>query len=237
MHPLNPLPRRFQIGEVVVSRCRDDFWLWAALFAVASSADAQPRSCSCDRDREPSAEEPAERTEQRRQAAAARRREYLIVAPWTVLLVAAIVWKLFSQPTHTTAAISGTEVQPMAMPAVAEAPEAEPPAPPPTVEAEPAPEAIRTPSPPIAEPSLLSAASFVEQTELLPALEPTPLASPFFDVGWTREDVIAAQGSLPTYTAHHDRMWWWGSSRVEFDDAGHVRSWMNGTPPLHVETR
>ena len=41
-----------------------------------------------------------------------------------------------------------------------------------------------------------------------------------FDVGSSREDVIAAQGSPPTYSGHPGRTLWWASSRVEFDDAG-----------------
>lgn len=69
-----------------------------------------------------------------------------------------------------------------------------------------------------------------EATSSEPAVAVGPL---FFDVGSTREQVIAAQGP-PTYAARHQRTLWWGSSRVEFDEVGRVRSWMSGAPALQV---
>jgi hypothetical protein len=72
----------------------------------------------------------------------------------------------------------------------------------------------------------------------MPVAPPIPTAAvldvALFEVGSSREDVIAAQGRPPTYSARHDRILWWGSSRVEFDDAGRVRAWVSGTPPLNI---
>jgi hypothetical protein len=53
-----------------------------------------------------------------------------------------------------------------------------------------------------------------------------------FDVGSTRDEVIAAQGAPPTYMSK--RALWWGSSKVNFGRDGRVQSWVNGTPALNV---
>jgi hypothetical protein len=86
-------------------------------------------------------------------------------------------------------------------------------------------------------PAPLAASNLVAPVALVPSLEPAALDLLFFDVGSSRADVVAAQGRPPTYAAHHDRTLWWGSSRVEFDRDGKVRSWVDGTPALNVYRR
>jgi hypothetical protein len=96
-------------------------------------------------------------------------------------------------------------------------------------------------APLITEPPPLPAASVIDESALLtvvvPMLDPLPLDTTTFDIGSSRAEVIAAQGRPPTYAAHHDRTLWWGSSHVEFDKDGKVRSWMDGTPALNVYRR
>ena len=53
-----------------------------------------------------------------------------------------------------------------------------------------------------------------------------------FDVGSSRYEVLAAEGSPPTYQMKNKL--WWGSSRVTFDKEGRVESWVQGTPALNV---
>jgi hypothetical protein len=62
-------------------------------------------------------------------------------------------------------------------------------------------------------------------------LRPEP---PTFDVGSSRDAVIAAQGAPPTYSLKNGSMLWWGSSKVSFTRDGHVTSWVQGTPTLNV---
>jgi hypothetical protein len=88
-----------------------------------------------------------------------------------------------------------------------------------------------------AEPAPLVTADLVAPYALVPSPEPSTMDLLFFDVGSSRAAVIAAQGRPPTYAAHHDRTLWWGSSRVEFDQHGKVRSWMDGTPALNAYRR
>ena len=105
-----------------------------------------------------------------------------------------------------------------------------------TPAAEPTP--LDEPAPTVeAEPPPLQAANLVAAGALVSSVEPDALDSLFFDVGSSRADVIAAQGRPPTYTARHDRTLRWGSSHVEFDRDGHVRSWVDGTPALNVYKR
>ena len=90
------------------------------------------------------------------------------------------------------------------------------------------------------EPAPLLAVNVAENSPPLSAViapEPAVLPPAVFGLGSSREDVIAAQGGPPTYSARHGKMLWWGSSRVEFDEAGGVRAWLNGTPALRVRPR
>jgi hypothetical protein len=56
----------------------------------------------------------------------------------------------------------------------------------------------------------------------------------FFDVGSTREEVLAAQDAPPTYATKNGSAMWWGSSKVLFTKDGRVQSWTQGIPSLMV---
>jgi hypothetical protein len=217
-------------------RCRDDFWLWAALFVAAASDDCRRSSCCCDeRPRDRYDYDSAYRSDRATAPTQTRRKPVLVVAAVGVAVVLVAVLVFNSQASDTSAqpiqtvplniAVTPAETPPIES-VSASAPTVEPTQP----IVEPAPTAE-------AEPPPLEAANLVAPVALVPSLEPAALESLFFDVGSSRADVIAAQGRPPTFAAHHDRTLWWGSSRVEFDQDGRVRSWMNGTPALNVYRR
>ncbi len=222
-----------------MSRCRDDFWLWAAFAAAAACADQSSCSCSSRRQydyREPTSQELAARAERDRAEAAARRRRYLGILGWFVVIGAVVAWAINSEKTRAGAGVQqGDPVQ--ASPVAAETTDVAPLPPASVADTEPVAEPITMPAPlSVESPPPLPAESVVDQTLSVatPTQEPAALDVAFFDVGSSRAEVLAAQGRPPTYSAHHDRTWWWGSSRVEFDRDGRVRSWSDGTPALNV---
>jgi hypothetical protein len=214
-------------------RCRDDFWLWAAVLVAAANDNSRTSSCCCDehlrdsydRDRAFHSDRAATPTQNPRKSVP-------VVAAVGVLLVLFAIL-MFNSHASDSQPIQPAPVNLTLMPAetFSEAPieEASAPVPEqPVVESAPTAEA---------EPPLLVAANLVAPDALVPSLEPSALDSLFFDVGSSRAEVIAAQGRPPTYAAHHDRTLWWGSSRVEFDQDDKVRSWMDGTPALNAYRR
>jgi hypothetical protein len=226
-------------------RCRDDFWLWAALWVAAANADSQRCSCSCDsytysKPWESDADIAA-RAERARSEALARRRHRLGILAYILVLVSQFAWAIYGQPSHPHPATLNLQQIPAStdsewkdtepsLPAqIVTAVDTESTAEPPTM---PAP--LSTEAPP------LPATGVVDESALLtvavPTLDPVALDTAVFDIGSSRADVIAAQGRPPTYAAHHDRTLWWGSSRVEFDRDGKVR-WVDGTPALNVYRR
>jgi hypothetical protein len=214
-------------------RCRDDFWLWAALFAAASD-DCRRSSCCCDeRQRDRYDNDWAYRSDRAPAPTQTRRKPVLVVSAVGVAVVLVAILVLNShandspaqpiQPAPLNLAVTPAETRPI-----------EPVSEPAVDATEPLAESVTTAE---AELPPLEAANLVAAVALVPSLEPTALASLFFDVGSSRAEVITAQGRPPTYAQHHDRTLWWGSSRVEFDQDGKVRSWMDGTPSLNVYTR
>jgi hypothetical protein len=232
-------------GEGLVSRCGDNFWLWAAIaVAIAANDDRCGCSCDCERDRyqrfDDESYSPARTVNPPPQNPG--RSVLAFAAVGIVVAIAAFLALGFSASSastrpvplpvasHLTATPLETEPeQPLAQPSP-DASDAEPPV-------QPAP-LVESPSPDAAP---LHATALVTSDAMLTyALGSEPslaVGSMSFDVGSTREEVMAAQGGPPTYSARHQRMLWWGSSRVEFDDSGHVRSWVSGTPPLNVSSR
>jgi hypothetical protein len=217
-------------------RCRDDFWLWAALFVAAASDDGRRSSCCCDeRPRDRYDYGSAYRSDPASTHAQNRRKSPLVVAGIGVVVVlfAILVFNSHTndsqpiQPAPLNLALTPVETHSEPPIEQGSAPEAEQPI------AEPAPAAEAIP----AEPPPLVSADLVAPYVLVPSLEPSTFDSLFFDVGSSRAEVIAAQGRPPTYAAHHDRTLWWGSSRVGFDQDGKVRSWVDGTPALNVYGR
>lgn len=218
-------------------RCSDDFLWWAALFAIANDVDTRSCSCNCkEREYDAFRPEPDDATLAAAAAAHSKRRARLRLA-WIVgvlaILAIMVIRSRASDP--APAPIQPTNAD------VVSAPDASPkPVALPTTQPLEAVEvAAATPAPVVAdEPLPLLAATAIDAAAPLLAVMPTPepaaVMSAFFGVESSRADVIAAQGSAPTYSAHHDRTLWWGSSRVEFDAAGNVRSWVDGTPALHV---
>jgi hypothetical protein len=215
-------------------RCRDDYWLWAALLVAAADDDSRRSSCCCDERLHHSYDFDREYYRSNRPAPPARNhRKPLLVIAAVGLAILLVVIALNShgssaqpvQPVPVSLALPPVEkpseipVEPLAAPAVE-----------PTPHEEPAPAAE-------AETSLIQAENIVAPAVLVPSLESNDLDALFFDVGSSRAEVIAAQGRPPTYAAHHDRTLWWGSSRVEFDRDGNVLSWVNGTPALNVYRR
>ncbi len=227
-----------------MSRCRDDFWMWAAFAVAASAADAQSCSCACralSDEREPTSEELAARAQRDRVEAAARRRRYLGVLAWFLVVGALVAWAINSEATRTRAGFQPEEdIQPI--PVVAVTTDVSPPPPPSVAETESVAEPVIMPASLGVEPMPpLPSENLFDQTAVWsvapPTQEPIPLDVTVFRVGSSRDEVMAAQGGPPTYAAHHDRTVWWGSSRVEFDRDGRVQSWVDGTPPLNVSPR
>jgi hypothetical protein len=218
-------------------RCRDDFWMWAAIAVAAANDNSCRSSCCCD-------ERPRDRYDYDRtysyssdRAASPTqnpRKPVLVVAAVGVVLVLFAILVFNSRasdsgaqpirPAPSNFALTPAETRSEAPIEQASAPAAEQP----VVESAPTAEA---------EPPPLVAANLVALDALVPSLESNALDSLFFDVGSSRAEVVAAQGRQPTYAAHHDRTLWWGSSRVEFDGDGRVRSWVDGTPSLNVYKR
>jgi hypothetical protein len=221
-------------GRLMEHRCRDDFWLWAALYVAAASDDCRRSSCCCDERRHDSRDFDREYYRSDRPATPERnhRKPLLVIAAVGVVVLLVVIAlnshgspaqpvqpalvSLVLPPAETG---SGIPIEPVSVPAVETSPLEEPL---PTTEVEPAP---------------IQAENLVVPVAVVPSLESDDLDLLFFDVGSSRADVIAAQGRPPTYAAHHDRTLWWGSSRVEFDRDGHVSSWVNGTPALNVYRR
>jgi hypothetical protein len=56
----------------------------------------------------------------------------------------------------------------------------------------------------------------------------------FFHEGSTRDAVIDAQGSVPTYASKDGRTLWSGSAKVMFDRDGRVERLAQGVPGLNV---
>jgi hypothetical protein len=216
-------------------RCRDDFWLWAAIFVVAANDDCRRSSCCCDeRPRDSYDYDRASRSGRAATPTQNPRKPVSVIATVGVVvaLLAAVAFNSYTndsparpiQPAPVNLASTPAETRSEVPIEPSPAPAAEQP----FVESAPTAEA---------EPPLLVAANLVAPYALVPSLEPSTLDSLSFDVGSSRAEVVAAQGRPPTYAAHHDRSLWWGSSRVEFDQEGKVRSWVDGTPSLNVYQR
>jgi hypothetical protein len=215
-------------------RCRDDYWLWAALLVAADNDDCRRPSSCCD-DRHRYSEDDFDRKYSRpdRPATPTKSRKPLFVVAAVGIAVLLVVIAINShgssaqpeQPAPVSLVLPPVEtaleipVEPVSLPAVEPSPLDEP---------APAPES---------EPPPIQAENLVAPVAVVPSLESNDLDSLFFDVGSSRAEVIAAQGRPPTYAAHHDRTLWWGSSRVEFDRDGNVRSWVDGMPALNVYRR
>jgi hypothetical protein len=156
----------------VVSRCRDDFWLWAAIFVAARNDDGRSAcSCRCDHEwREPSSEELAARAKRDRVDAAARRRRYLAALCYILGLIALVALvinapsthnRVSTQPALPTSRSVGADLEPHAG------------SPPPDVaDVEPAAELNTVSAPLKAEPSPLPARSVIDQTAALSAAAP-----------------------------------------------------------------
>jgi hypothetical protein len=217
-------------------RCRDDFWLWAAMLVAAANDNSRTSSCCCDehlrdsydRDRAFHSDRSATPTQNPRKSVPVFAVVGVVVVLFAILAFNSRANNSSAQPIQP--APLNLALTPEETPSEAPIEEASAPEQP---LAEPAPTAEVT----AAEPPPLVAADLVAPNALVPSLEPSTLDSLFFDVGSSRAEVVAAQGRPPTYAQHHDRTLWWGSSRVEFDQDGKVRSWMDGTPSLNVYRR
>jgi hypothetical protein len=214
-------------------RCRDDFWLWAALFVAAANDNSRRSSCCSDeRQRDCYDYDWADRSDRTPIQPQNRRKSVLVVG---AVGIAVVLVAIIASNSHSSESQSIQRAPLNLAVALAETPSETPIEPSATEPAQP----LIEESAPIAdaEPPLLQASDVVAPIALVPSLEPAALDSLFFDVGSSRPDVIAAQGRPPTYAAHHDRTLWWGSSRVEFDQDGKVRSWLDGTPALNAYRR
>jgi hypothetical protein len=214
-------------------RCRDDYWLWAALLVAADNDDCRRPSSCCSDERHHYSNDDFDRKYSRPAPPTKNHRKPLDVIAAVGLAVLLVVIALNSHGS------SAQPVQPapvsLALPPVATASE-HPVEPVSAPDVEPTP--LDEPAPPAeAEPLPIQAANLVAPVAVVPSSEPNDLDLLFFVVGSSRAEVIAAQGRPPTYAAHHDRTMWWGSSRVEFDRDGNVVSWVNGTPALNVYKR
>jgi len=229
-----------------VSGCRDDFWLWVAL-AVAVACDDGGSSCCCENDTHRSGKDEGyrpSRTPAISGSSAQNPGKPVVKFAVAGTIVALIAFLAFRSPaTHAGAPVSPapSHVAPTVVETRIEEPVVEGPVEPvaPAVDAEP----LTQPAP-LVDASSPDAAPLVSAdvvpsgallTNAFASSQPSVAIEALgFDLGSTREEVIAAQGTPPTYAARHQRILWWGSSRVEFDDGGRVRAWMNGTPPLNV---
>jgi hypothetical protein len=215
-----------------MSRCDDDCWWWVlilALFCLSS----QPTVYVCsDRDRScwsPPTPTPTRADAGPRRARTPRRPFAWLLSAFTVIgLFAAFYPAPVAPPANAQEGASRESVPPPPAIDVEPVPVTSPPAEPvvdrPPIEADAPPE----------PPPLLDAAARDAAIIVVPEIDPVMSSMRWFDVGSVRADVLAAQGSPPTYTAHHDRTLWWGSSKVSFTHDGYVDSWRQGTPALSV---
>jgi hypothetical protein len=218
------------------SRCNHDFFLLALLLLAVDWSSGQ--GCRCDRGYDDSRDDPLFH-EDRRQPTSPTHTSRPPIALGVGLFLVLIIALAWPRTTSTTAAqrpaesLELIEVDPPYIESAqlfsADVEIAS------VVEA--LPNAI-TSVPSGVEPLLTSrmfgqdaVLSLVEAQYGAESLRLVPLT---FDVGSSRDDVIAAQGSRPTYSTKSGDRVWWGSSVVRFTPDGRVESWVQGTPKLMI---
>ena len=213
-------------------RCRDD-WFWLSLLLIACQGDAQRCSCPPEpldewRDDDPPIDPRATATSKRfwqsRKAWAVG--AALVVMGYAFAPAREVRYEMPPLPLLANSAASPTVDAVSAEPAPSDGRHDE-------ATANAAPD-VETPAPPL-NASLPSHVDEAMASSLLLDDIRAPditLLSTRFDVGSTRDEVLSAQGSAPTYATHDGRSIWWGSSKVTFSPEDRVTGWTAGTPRL-----
>ena len=220
-------------------RC-DDNWFWLSLMLIASQSDIQqPSSSDSSRRRYwidddaswsgPRAAQPA------RPGPRVRRTQAFAVGLVSIAIVIVIAGN--RTPANKPTATPAPDLVVMAIPAGANS--TTPPLLPADSDSTPTPigsfpESLETRLPEV--PLLTSTALANGDPFLLTdvAAPESTLLSTRFDIGSTREEVEAAQGRPPTFSARGGTYLWWGSSKVMFTRDGRVEGWVDGSPPLMI---